>query len=276
VCGSTNFSWRGFFVQSNNAIVLHSDSAVETFSKAFDAYWEHDEPDEFGATPSADLTDLDLTGIDSRVGFSPHSEDNALLKTVGEDIDTAESSVLYSLAFLAQTDGAVTDAIEDVTANDDIFVYGIADKEVGGIDLQKPSGNVVPVFPAALAGDVPEPFKSEPAGGSGIRMHHKFVVIDFDKPTARVYMGSYNFSKPADRQNGENLLVIRDQKIATSYAIEALRIFDHYHFRVVAQEAKDKDRPLVLAKPPTGADEKPWWDAYYTEPAKKRDREVFA
>lgn len=276
VCGSTNFSWRGFFVQSNNAIVLHSDSAVETFSKAFDAYWEHDEPDEFGATPSADLTDLDLTGIDSRVGFSPHTAENALLKKVGEDIDTAESSVLYSLAFLAQTDGAVTDAIEDVTANDDIFVYGIADKEVGGIDLQKPSGNVVPVFPAALAGDVPEPFKSEPAGGSGIRMHHKFVVIDFDKPTARVYMGSYNFSKPADRQNGENLLVIRDQKIATSYAIEALRIFDHYHFRVVAQEAKDKDRPLVLAKPPTGADEKPWWDAYYTEPAKKRDREVFA
>jgi phosphatidylserine/phosphatidylglycerophosphate/cardiolipin synthase-like enzyme len=277
VCGSTNFSWRGFFVQSNNAIVLHGDSAVEIFSKAFDVYWEHDEPKEFGSTPSADLTDLDLAGVDSRVAFSPHAADNAQLKAVGEDLGTAKSSVLYSLAFLAQTDGAVTDAITKVTADEDIFVYGIADKEVdGGIELQKPSGNVVPVFPAALAGDVPEPFKSEPAGGSGIRMHHKFVVIDFDKPTARVYMGSYNFSEPADLQNGENLLVIRDQRIATSYAIEALRIFDHYHFRVVAQEAKDKDRPLVLAKPPSGANEKPWWDAYYTEPAKKRDREVFA
>jgi len=43
---------------------------------------------------------------------------------------------------------------------------------------------------------VPEPFKSEPSGG-GTRMHHKFTVIDFDKPTARVYLGSYNFSTPA-------------------------------------------------------------------------------
>ena len=43
-------------------------------------------------------------------------------------------------------------------------------------------------------------------------MHHKFVVIDFDKPTARVYMGSYNFSKPADNQNGENLLRIKDRR----------------------------------------------------------------
>ena len=53
-------------------------------------------------------------------------------------------------------------------------------------------------------------------------MHHKFVVIDFDKPTARVYMGSYNFSTPADIENGENLLLIRDRRIAVSYMVEAL------------------------------------------------------
>ena len=34
--------------------------------------------------------------------------------------------------------------------------------------------------------------------GSGVRMHHKFVVVYFDNPTARVYMGSYNFSLAAD------------------------------------------------------------------------------
>jgi len=26
-------------------------------------------------------------------------------------------------------------------------------------------------------------------------MHHKFTVIHFDKPTARVYLGSWNFSR---------------------------------------------------------------------------------
>ena len=60
-------------------------------------------------------------------------------------------------------------------------------------------------------------------------MHHKFVVIDFDNPTARVYFGSYNFSEAADTSNGENLLLIRDRRIAISYMVEALRIFDHYH-----------------------------------------------
>jgi hypothetical protein len=64
--------------------------------------------------------------------------------------------------------------------------------------VQDPSGNVAPVNATELGKDVPEPFKSEPSRGTGTRMHHKFTVIDFDKPTARVYLGSYNFSTPAD------------------------------------------------------------------------------
>ena len=77
------------------------------------------------------------------------------------------------------------------------------------------SDGVSPVFAAALTKNVPAPFSKEPTGGAGpsgnlgTRMHHKFVVIDFDKPTARVYLGSYNFSMPADQKNGENLLLIR-------------------------------------------------------------------
>ena len=60
--------------------------------------------------------------------------------------------------------------------------------------------------PVTLENYVLEPFKSEPVGGSGNRMHHKFVVIDFDKPTARVYLGSYNFSSAADTQNRKTCL----------------------------------------------------------------------
>jgi len=276
VCGSTNFTWRGFFVQTNNAVILHGDKPTEAFLEAFDSYWNNDDAEGFGATPSADLADLGLPGIDAEVAFSPHTEDNALLTTVANDIGSSESSVLYSLAFLHQTPGAVSDAIKKVTGDDDVFVYGSSDEAVYGIEMQTPDGNLFPVFPTALAEDVPEPFKSEPKADEGRRIHHKFVVIDFDKPTARVYTGSYNFSGAADTKNGENLLVIKDRRIAVAYAIEALRIFDHYHFRVVAQKAKDKGEPLVLAKPPRDDDEKPWWDRYYTDPSHIRDREVFA
>jgi phosphatidylserine/phosphatidylglycerophosphate/cardiolipin synthase-like enzyme len=107
-------------------------------------------------------------------------------------------------------------------------------------------------------------------------MHHKFLVIDFDKPTGRVYLGSYNFSGPADTKNGENLLLIRDRRVAVSYLVEALCLFDHYHFRVSEQQAKKAKKQLQLAKPPRKPGEKAWWEEYYTDGLKIRDRELFA
>ena len=282
VGGSTNFTWRGFFVQSNNAMILRGKNAVKPFLAAFEDYWQNDDVTGFGQTAAAKWTNLKLSGIEARVAFSPHSSQNALLAEIAVDIgQQTTSNLFYSLAFLFQTKGAIRDAIEKVSKNDTIFVYGISDKKVGGgLDLQKPDGNVSPVFPAALTKNLPEPFKSEPtglaSGGVGTRMHHKFVVIDFDKPSARVYLGSYNFSSAADGKNGENLLLIRDRRIAVSYVVEALRIFDHYHFRVAQQEAKKARKKLHLAQPPRQPGEKPWWDEDYTNARKIRDRELFA
>lgn len=278
VCGSTNFTWRGFYVQSNNAVILKGKNAVKPFLDAFNNYWNNDTPAGFGGTPSAQWMDLGLTGIDAKVSFSPHAASNAALKSVADDIrEKTKSSLFYSLAFLYQTPGVMLDAIKHVSENDAIFVYGISDKKVGGLDLQKPNGNISPVAPSALTDKtIPEPFKSEPAGGSGNRMHHKFLVVDFNKPGARVYLGSYNFSIPADKDNGENLLLIRDRRIAVSYAIEALRIYDHYHFRLAQKEAKKAKKKLILSKPPRAAGEVAWWEEYYVDPQKIRDRELFA
>jgi len=277
ICGSTNFTWRGFYVQSNNAVVLHGEDAVKDFLAAFDSYWEHSDVGGFDKLAAAGFADLGINGVDAHVGFSPHSDENTLLQKIADDIDGAKSSVLYSLAFLYQTTGPIRDAIKQVTEDDAIFVYGISDRKVGGLDLQKPNGNVSPVYPTELDSKVPPPFKAEPSGGSGVRLHHKFAVIDFDKPTARVYLGSYNFSNPADTSNGENLVLVKDRGVAISYVIEALRIFDHYHFRVAEKESKEKDsEPLTLITPPSQPGDKPWWDPYWTNHQKMRDREVFA
>jgi phosphatidylserine/phosphatidylglycerophosphate/cardiolipin synthase-like enzyme len=168
------------------------------------------------------------------------------------------------------------DAFNKLAKKSSVFVYGISDRKVGGLDFQKPNGTVAQVFPAALSKNVPKPFSKEPTGGGGIRLHHKFVVIDFDKPSARVYLGSYNFSSTADLKNGENLLLIRDRRVAVSYMVEALRIFDHYHFRVVQQEAKTARKELALKKPPRKPGEVAWWKEDYKDPRKIRDRELFA
>jgi phosphatidylserine/phosphatidylglycerophosphate/cardiolipin synthase-like enzyme len=281
VCGSTNLSWRGFFVQANNAFVLTGQTAVDLFFAAFDSYFNGPKKNDvagFGAKPSADWNDLGLAGIDAKVAFSPHSTANAKLGGIAADIRTnTTSSLLYSLAFLYETPGVVRDAIKAVTADKNIFVYGISDKKVGGgLDVQDPSGNVAPVYAAELGANVPEPFKSEPSGGTGTRMHHKFTVIDFDKPTARVYLGSYNFSTPADLKNGENLVIVRDRRIAVSYMIEALSLFDHYSFRVAQKTAAAKGQKLHLSRPPRAAGEKPWWDDDYTIAHKIKDRVLFS
>ena len=274
VFGSTNLSWRGLYVQANNAFVVEGQKAVDLALTAFDNYFTLE--DKFEDTGSAKLTGLGLDNIDAKVAFSPHAASNALLDTIGEDIAGTTSCLFYSLAFLSITPGVIKEALKKISKKPGIFVYGIADKKVGGFDLQMPNGNIAPVFAAALEKNVPAPFNKEPAGGGGNRMHHKFVVIDFDKPTARVYLGSYNFSIPADTKNGENLLVIRDRRIAVTYTVEALRIFDHYHFRVVQQQAKQAKKKLELAKPPRTSSEEPWFLDDYTEPRKIRDRELFS
>jgi len=276
VCGSTNMSWRGLYVQSNNAVVVRGASAIAPFVDAFDNYWDHGTPIAFGATKSARWTPLGLDGINAKVAFSPHSAANALLSSIASDIAShTKSSLLYSLAFLYQTPGVIQDAIKTVMEDPQRFVYGISDRKVGGLEIQAPDGTIAPVYPSQLAGkDIPEPFKSEPTGGSGVRMHHKFVVIDFDKPTARVYLGSYNFSTTADTKNGENLVLIRDRRVAVSYAVEALSMFDHYLFRVLQADAKSQRKTLDLALPPK-AGESPWWEEDYTDPRKIRDRQLF-
>jgi phosphatidylserine/phosphatidylglycerophosphate/cardiolipin synthase-like enzyme len=91
-------------------------------------------------------------------------------------------------------------------------------------------------------------------------MHHKFVVLDFD--TARVYLGSYNFSEPGDFDNGENLVLIKDR-------------YDHYRFRS-AREKTTANKVIELRLPPKKASAEPWWQPDWEDPVRKRDRELFA
>ncbi|HEY9010912.1 MAG TPA: phospholipase D-like domain-containing protein [Devosia sp.] len=271
--GSTNFSWRGFYVQSNNAMIFTGDTAVQVFREAFEDFWTETG---FSNSRSASWRDLGIPGVDVQVTFSPHAPANAQLVKIAADIDSTKSSLLFSLAFLYQTPGLIRDAVARIRDKDDRFVYGISDKKVGGLDVQRPDGNPPTAFPTALLkGKTPPPFRAEPVGGSGNRMHHKFVVIDFDKPSARVYLGSYNFSKAADETNGENLILARDRRIAVSYMVQALSIFDHYHFRIAVKEAKKKGEPLQLKLPPKDGGD-PWFTKHYTDPRRIKDREMFA
>ncbi|MGK4567349.1 phospholipase D-like domain-containing protein [Flavobacterium sp. 3HN19-14] len=274
--GSTNFSWRGFFVQNNNAIIVNGAAPVDIFFKAFDDLWNSpDDKNAFSATDSADWKSLDIQGIDGKVTFSPHNATNACLDLIAEDILKTKSSLMFSLAFLYQTERPIKKSIVNITSQNDRFVYGISDKGVDGLDIKKPDANAPVAYPATLLKNVPQPFKKEVSGGGGIRMHHKFVVIDFDTEDARVYTGSYNFSNAADRDNAENLWVFRDRKIAVSYMIQAVTMFDHYEWRDSRQKALDRGEGKLYLKPAAPTAEQSWWYKDYNESQRIKDRKLF-
>ena len=99
-------------------------------------------------------------------------------------------------------------------------------------------------------------------------------MVCFRDKTLRVHLARGRTRSVSE--NGEDLLLIRDRRIAVSYVVEALPLFDHYHFRVAQQEAQKAKKELVLAKPPRTAGEEPWWAEDYADARKNRDRELFA
>ena len=114
-------------------------------------------------------------------------------------------------------------------------------------------------------------------------MHHKFVVTDFSLPTAKVFTGSSNLAPSGESGNGDHLLMIEDPKIATAYAIEALRVFDHLHFRSTMQETTGLTAPAKraaldpAASPARSAARRPGSRAYYVVGSQKmKDRRLFA
>lgn len=223
-------------------------------------------------------------GTDFRFCFSPHKESDLSLNPVRGAIDGAASSVLYAVAFLNLIKSGPTKEALDRLANRPIFSYGVSDK-AGGLEVHKPDGSVGLVDFAAPAANAPPPFAAEWRGGKGINIHHKFVVTDFNLPTAMVFTGSSNLSPSGETGNGDHLICIQDQRIATAYAIEALRMFDHLHFRTRMSDAKaaaatapaTAATALTLRKPWATTGKAAWFEAAHVVGSQKaRDRALFS
>ncbi len=287
LCGSTNFSYRGLYIQANNVLVFDDKEIAALFGNYFDIAFV--DTDGFTATDLA--SKWQLTKKEGRPPvhfcFAPHKNTDLSLQPLQGAIAQASSSVLYAVAFLYQMGPGLTKDEFDRLMNRPVFSYGISDKG-GSLEVNKPDGSVALVDFKYLADHAPEPFKSEWSGGAGINIHDKFVVTDFNLPTAKVFTGSSNLSPSGEHDNGDHLIMIEDQRVATAYAIEALRVFDHLHFRSVMQAASKKSNAaqsktsqldiLKLRKPKkiSGANENWFESSYVAGSQKENDRKIFA
>ncbi len=95
-------------------------------------------------------------------------------------------------------------------------------------------------------------FPGEPAPAyPPVVIHHKFIVIDAEGDDPIVYTGSANMSANSEHYNDENLLEIRDRRIAGTYLAEFLRLYEHYRARALAIEAKKTGRAAHADTHPT-------------------------
>jgi phosphatidylserine/phosphatidylglycerophosphate/cardiolipin synthase-like enzyme len=270
--GSANFSVRGLYVQANNVLVFDDAPTAELYAKTFD--------EAFNDMPHFQTSDIAKQWFDVKepglpvfsACFSPHKTASVSLSKVSKAIQSARSSVIYAVMELGGG-GAVLQQLRDLGASKkNIFSYGITQSSKG-LNLYKP-GETKGIFASFsfLSGKVPAPFRQEWSGGVGQVIHHKFVVVDFNDLHPVVFTGSSNLAEGGEEDNGDNLLMFSDPAVATAYAVEAIRLVDHYHFRTVMKTASQA-KPLQLQ---TDDAKVKWWQPYYDEKsAKYHDRLLF-
>lgn len=151
-----------------------------------------------------------------------------------------------SCASRACADGLL-DEIRELPKRSGIYGFGTTQRASGSVTVQA-SGHPSTFIPFAfLKEKVPQPFRPEIGGGAGQVIHHKFVVVDFNDSDPVVFAGSSNLAAGGEEENGDNLVAFFDRNVATTCAVEAVRLIDHYRFRAAMKTATSA-KPLTLKK----------------------------
>jgi phosphatidylserine/phosphatidylglycerophosphate/cardiolipin synthase-like enzyme len=201
--GSMNFTDSGAYEDNNNLFRIHSTKMAENYTREFEEMFNDDMfgPNVVPETPFPNLT-IDDTEVDTY--FSP---DDGVLNTLVPLLNSAEESI-YFLAY-SFTSNELGDIVRQ-KADDGLDVKGVMDAEQV----------------ASNQGTEYDPFKQADMnvrmdGNEGL-MHHKVFVID----GKIVAFGSYNFSKSAEENNDENLIVVYSEPIAQQFIKEFYRVWD--------------------------------------------------
>jgi hypothetical protein len=281
IFGSMNFSVRGIYVQANNVIVVDDPDTAGKFATAFDLafatdvkaspFQKNDISQKYFVESATNTAELPTFSV----SLSPHKDSNISLGPMTQRMRSATSSVLFAVMEPTGS-GPVLDTLRQIAEKPTIFSYGTVETDKG-LAVQSPDGQMGDLTSfAALKAGVPAPFTQEFDGGPGMHIHDKFVVVDFNASKPTVFTGSSNLAAGGEEANGDSLVMIEDAAIANMYAIEAVALFDHYHFRKKMQEAPST-KPFTLWYPGKTGETTPWWkSAYDSKQIQMRDRYLFA
>lgn len=240
--GSTDFSVTGMYVNSNHILIFNDGDVADTYSKLFDEVWKDEGKGPAYLTSAFSTKTYRFCSAETpktEITFAPHDEifATSILNGISSRIaqegkrGKRRGSVLFAVMELDNGTSPVYTALKSLHQQQNIFSYGISDNP-GGIYLY-PVGktNGVLVTGKPVNTQLPPPFDQvRNIGGVGHQVHHKFVVCGFNGNDPVVYCGSSNLALGGEQANGDNLLAIHDEEVATTFALEAIALVDHFNF----------------------------------------------
>ncbi len=183
--------------------------------------------------------------------------ENAILFAAFLPSRTGKNSIIEEAISLGQKDPnlIVYGAVSDVTAMPNYVPPPSKKSGDDGEDTAEPAtkkpqptlydrGNVHVVRAVALGkDDIIGDFEAEMLKVGHAIIHDKIVVVDPLSPKGFVAMGSHNLGYKASYENDENLLIIENNpSLVQAYAVHVLDVYDHYRFRAVQQDLKNRGK----------------------------------
>ena len=199
--GSMNFTINGAYRNHNNLFRIRSHALAASYTREFEEMFIEKR---FGALSKKDTPHSVLHVNDQKIEvlFSP---DDGVASRVLELLRSAEKRIDFMMYSLTLDD--VGDLLLE-KSTEGVAVRGVLDGgqvENQGSEYVKLRGNGLDVRVDTERG----------------KMHHKIIIID----GAISILGSYNFSRNAEKHNDENVIIVYDKKIADQLLYEFESIY---------------------------------------------------
>jgi phosphatidylserine/phosphatidylglycerophosphate/cardiolipin synthase-like enzyme len=242
--GSTNISAGGIFGHSNVAHVVWDEDVASKYLDYWQLLADNLTPNQLRA-PNKAATPT-FSGKPPKKSVSPlfsardSKESNETLQWYADRLADAKEVSCMAFAF------NIDPTFQKVFGQDtDVLRYIVKDDPLGEEESIGHDRDVI--FAAggylgegALANFLRE--RSNPLNRNRY-IHTKLMLVDPLSDDPLVVTGSANFSKPSQRTNDENVLVIRgNTRVADVYFGEFMRVFDHHYARYVVRVLADEGR----------------------------------
>ena len=154
----------------------------------------------------------------------------------------AEAREVSCITFAFDIDELFQQVLE---RDNDVLRYVVKDDALGKTESIGHDRDVVFAAGSYLAEGALANFLAERSNplNSNRYIHDKFMLVDPLSDDPLVVTGSANFSRPSQRINDENMLVIRgNTRVADIYFGEFMRVFDHHYARYIVKLLSDENR----------------------------------